>query len=91
MLWEVEELIKVSELQPDLVGSALTNLWKENPQLHKVVVMNAYLDAKISLGKGAEILGVTRIELEREMMEKGIPIRRLSTEDISAEVEAVKR
>lgn len=91
MIWEVEELKKVSELQPELVDLALTNLWKENPQLHKAVVMNAYLDAKINLGKAAEILGLTRIELEREMMEKGIPIRRLSADDISAEVEAFKR
>lgn len=90
MLWEVEELKKVSELQPELVDIALSKLWKENPQLHKAVVMNAYLDAKISLGKAADILGLARIELEREMMDKGIPIRRLSTEDINAEVTAVK-
>jgi hypothetical protein len=41
MLWEVEELQKISELQPELVEDALKNLWKNKPELHRAVVVNA--------------------------------------------------
>jgi predicted HTH domain antitoxin len=74
----VEELQKISELQPELVEDALKNLWKNKPELHRAVVVNAYLDEKISLSKAAELLGMTRMELEREFKEKGIPLRHLT-------------
>lgn len=91
MIWEVEELEKLSELQPELVEKALKDLWERNPDLFRVVVINAYIDEKISLGKAAELLSLTRIELEKEFQIKGIPIRRLSKEDIIAEAEAIKK
>lgn len=90
MLWEVEELKNISEIQPKMVENALKNLWKNDPELYKMVVINAYIDGKINLGKAAEFLRVSRLELEKELRVKGIPIRQLSLEDISAEVEAVK-
>ncbi|MGR3317118.1 MAG: UPF0175 family protein [Candidatus Anammoxibacter sp.] len=52
--------------------------------------MNAYIDEKINLSKASELLKVSRIELEMEFREKGIPVRHLSSEDICAEVEAIK-
>jgi len=90
-LWEVEELKKVSEVQPELVEDALKKLWENKPELYRAVVVNAYLDEKVSLGKAAELLGMPRMLLEKEFVEKGIPIRRLSAEDVAAEAEAVKR
>lgn len=90
MLWEVEELIKLSEIQPEMVEDALKDLWEKKPSLHKSVVINAYLDSKISLAKASDILDVSRVELEKELREKGIPIRHLSREDVNAEVEAIK-
>ncbi|MBF0289415.1 MAG: UPF0175 family protein [SAR324 cluster bacterium] len=90
MLWEVEELQKVSEVHPEVVKKALNELWKRNPDLHKEVVINAYLDEKINLGKAAERLNISRLELEQELKEKGIPVRHLCKEDIVAEVEAIK-
>ena len=90
MLWEVEELQKLSDIQPEVVERALDDLWKANPALHKEVIVNAYLDEKISLGKAAELLGIFRLELMRELRIKGIPIRHLSKEDIVAEVDAIQ-
>ena len=90
MLWEVEELKKISEIQPEAVENALKELWEKNPELHKTVVINAYIDEKINLSKAAELLSLTRIELEKELKIKGIPIRYPSKEDIVAEVEAIK-
>jgi len=90
MEWEVEELHKLSKIQPDMVDAALKELWQKNPALYKSVVINAYLDEKINLGKAAELLGVDRLELQRELKAKGIPIRSPSREDVIAEVEAIK-
>gem|GEM_PF-6304930 len=49
-------------------------------------MVSAYLDRKISLGKAAELLGMTREELIEEFHKRGIPIRKLSKEDVIAEV-----
>ncbi|MFH1318641.1 MAG: UPF0175 family protein [Candidatus Omnitrophota bacterium] len=90
MLWEVEELSNISEVQPKIVENALKSLWGNNPELYKMIVINAYIDGKINLGKAAEFLRISRLELEKELRVKGVPIRQLSREDISAEVEAIK-
>lgn len=90
MLWEVEELKKISEIQPEVIEDALKGLWKSNPKLYKTVVINAYIDEKINIGKAAELLGISRLELERELRVKGVPVRHLSKEDVIAEVEAIK-
>ncbi|MBI5192281.1 MAG: UPF0175 family protein [Nitrospirae bacterium] len=90
MLWEVEELKKLSEIQPDIIEDALKDLWERRPALHKSVVINAYIDGKINLGKAAELLAISRIELELELKGKGIPVRHLTAEDVAAEVEAIK-
>ena len=91
MHWEIEELVKVSELKPEIVKKALNTIWAENPQLKRMVVINAYLDEKINLSKAAEELGLNRLELEEQLKAEGIPVRRLSEDDIRAEAEAVKR
>ena len=90
MEWEVEELSKLSKIQPEILEVALEELWQRNPSLHKSVIINAYLDEKINLGKAAELLGVHRLELQKELGEKGVPIRAPSKEDVIAEVEAIR-
>ena len=90
MEWEAEELYKLSKIQPDILEVALKELWQRNPALYKSVIINAYLDEKINLGKAAELLGVHRLELQNELREKGVPIRGLSKEDVIAEVEAIR-
>ena len=90
MEWEAEELHKLSKIQPDIVDAALKELWQRNPSLHESIVINAYLDEKINLGKAAELLGVDRMELQKELRVKGIPIRFPSKEDVIAEVEAIR-
>ena len=90
MEWEVEELYKLSKIQPDILEIALKELWQRNPVLYKSVIINAYLDEKINLGKAAELLGVHRLELQNELKEKGVPIRGISKDDVIAEVEAIR-
>lgn len=91
MEWEAEELYKLSKVQPDVVDAALKELWQKNPSLYKSVVINAYLDERINLGKAAELLEVDRLELQNELRAKGIPIRIPSKEDVIAEAEAIRQ
>jgi len=90
MEWEIEELCKLVKIQPEILEAAFKELWQRNPALYKSVIINAYLDEKINLGKAAELLGVHRLELQNELREKGVPIRGLSKEDVIAEVEAIR-
>ncbi len=90
MPWAVEELKKLSEIQPEIVENALEYISKVKPEIYRSIVIGAYIDEKISLSKAAELLGVTRIELEKEFREKGIPIRSLLRKYVVAEVEALK-
>jgi len=56
-------------------------------------VLRDYLDERINLGKAAELLQVTRFELEASFLRLGIPIRRglRSIEDVQAEIAAARR
>ena len=85
MEWYVEELCKLGKNQSEILEKALEELWHRNPALYKSEIINAYLDEKINLGKAAELLGVHRLELQRELREKAVPIRELSKEDVIAE------
>ena len=90
MLWEVEALKKIGQIHPEIVREAIKYLWEKNPKLYKAVVVNAYIDGEINLGKAAELLEMPRSEFEKELKEKGVPIRHLSKADVVTEVEAIR-
>lgn len=90
MRWELHQLCKLSEAHPDIAEEALQTLWEQRPKLLRRVVIGAYLDQQINLSKAAERLGLTRIELQRQLVQEGIPIRSPTDEDIQAEVEALR-
>ena len=56
-------------------------------------VLRDYLDEKINLGKAAELLQLSRFELEESFQRLGIPLRRgaRSMEDAQAEIAAARR
>lgn len=91
MRWELEQLCKLSEAQPDVADEALQVLWQHRPALLRRVVIGAYLDQQLSLGKAAELVGLTRDELQRQLVQEGIPVRTLSEEEVTAEVEALRQ
>ncbi len=90
MAWVIEELQKISEIKPETIGNILEDIKNRSPEIFKSLVISAYLDGKISIGKAAEMLDVTRIELQKEFKNKGIPLRVVSKEDVIAEVEAIR-
>lgn len=61
--------------------------------LQEARVIRDYLDERINLGKAAELLQLTRFELEESFQRLGIPLRRgvRSIEDAQAEIAAARR
>ena len=65
---------------------------KENEQIRWSVVVGAYCDGQINLGKAAELLQVSELELRQRFIELGIPLR-VGPADVAearADVEAVR-
>jgi prevent-host-death family protein len=56
-------------------------------------VLRDYLDERINLGKAAELLHLSRFELDESFQRLGIPLRRgpRSVEDAQAEIAAARR
>jgi predicted HTH domain antitoxin len=91
MRWEFEQLCKLSEEQPELADEVLQVLRKHQPEVWKRVIIGAYLDQQINLSKAAELVGVTRLELQRQFLQQGIPVRMLSLDEVQAEVETLRQ
>ena len=71
-----------------------TGVDTEEPQeLPEVQVIRDYLDERINLGKAAELLQVTRFELEDSFRRLRVPLRLgvASAEDAQAEMAAARR
>jgi hypothetical protein len=66
---------------------------RDTGDLLEARVLRDYLDEKINLGKVAELLQISRFELEASFQRLGIPLRRgpRSVEDAQAEIAAARR
>ncbi|MBM3135665.1 MAG: hypothetical protein FJZ89_10385, partial [Chloroflexi bacterium] len=64
--WGLEQLARLRRTQPDLVDSAISQMMQEDERLRRSMVVSAYLDGKINLGKAAELLGLHELELREQ-------------------------
>lgn len=89
----MEQFIRLSQQQPDLVNAALQRLLSEDEELRWALVVGAYLDGQISLGKAAELLDLHALSLRDRFQELGIPLRlgAAGEAEARAEVEAARR
>ncbi|MGA9099303.1 MAG: UPF0175 family protein [Methanotrichaceae archaeon] len=87
----IQGLEKLGEIKPDALKKVLKDIEVNKPEIFRSIVLIAYVDSKISLSKAAELLGLSRMELQRELLKAGIPIRSLSEDDIAAEVEMLRK
>ncbi|MBI5034508.1 MAG: hypothetical protein HZB51_28630 [Chloroflexi bacterium] len=90
--WQLAQVLKLSQQQPNLVTRALDDLFHEHADLWRAVVVGAYLDREINLGRAAELLSVSRADLQKQFVAQGIPLR-LGPQDIAeihAEVDAIE-
>ncbi len=73
--WALDQLIQLGQRQPELVNAALNRLLAEDAALRWAMVVNAYLDQQINLGKAAELLQMQELELRERFINLGIPLR----------------
>lgn len=86
--WTFAQLKKLHRQQPQLVDAAVQRMVESNPDLAWSLVVSAYLDEEINLGKAAEMLRMHELELRDRFIALGIPLRVGSLDKAEARAEA---
>lgn len=73
--WTYNQLLKVRQYRPELVDQMLDAILTQQAELRWLVIVGAYLDEEVNLGKAAELLGIHRLELQEQFVRQGIPLR----------------
>ena len=73
--WTYNQLLKVRQYRPELVDQMLDAILTQQAELRWLVIVGAYIDEEINLGKAAELLGIHRLELQEQFVRQGIPLR----------------
>ena len=74
--WEIDQLVK-TRLFPDrqaVLRSALRALFQARPEIRREMVARAYAGGEISLGKAAEMMGVSHEEMKEILIESDVEI-----------------
>lgn len=74
--WEIEQLVK-ARLYPDqqaVVRSAMRALFQAQPEVRQQMIVSAYTAGDISLGKAAELMGVSHEEMKDILIESGAEV-----------------
>jgi predicted HTH domain antitoxin len=89
--WLYNQLLKIRQYRPALVDQALEDLLDQQTELRWLVVVGAYLDEEINLGRAAELLNLHRLELQEQFLAQGIPLRLgvETVEEAQAEMAAI--
>ncbi len=74
-MWQLKQLERLYEIEPDIVDNAIAELLNKEPKLREKLIVGAYLDGEINLGKAAELLGIHPVKLRGQLLSKGIPVR----------------
>ncbi len=51
--WQLGQVLKLYQEQPELVNRAFDDLFREHSDLWRAVVIDAYLDREINMGRAA--------------------------------------
>jgi hypothetical protein len=91
-MWQLKQLERLHEVEPDVVDSVIMKLLEQDSGVRKKLVLGAYLDGDINFGKAAELFHVHPVELRKQFLAQGIPVRIgvASKEEIVAEAIAAK-
>lgn len=74
--WEINQLVE-THLFPDeeaVLRNALRALFQSQPDIRRQMVTRAYTAGEISLGKAAEMMGVSHEEMKEILVESGAEI-----------------
>ncbi len=69
------QLTKLHNQRPELVNIAIARLIRDDQELGWSLVVSAYRDGQINLGKAAELLNMHELELRERFVQLGIPLR----------------
>jgi predicted HTH domain antitoxin len=74
--WEIDQLVKTKLFTDEqaVLRSALRALFQVQPELRRQMVIRTYTAGEISLGKAAELLGVSHEEMKDILAESGVEI-----------------
>lgn len=91
--WTYTQLIKVRQYRPEFVDQIIDDILNHQPELRRLIIIGAYLDQEINLGKAAELLGIHRLELQEQFIKQGIPLRlgAETPEEAHAELAAISQ
>ncbi len=89
--WTYNQLIKARQYRPELVYNVIEEVLERQHELRWLVVVGAYIDKEINIGKAAELLGMHRLKLQEQFLIQGIPLRTGvdTVEEAYAEMEAI--
>ena len=73
--WTFAHLTKLHKQQPRLLDAAFQKMITSNSDLAWSLVVSAYLDEEINLGKAAKMLDMHELELRERFVVLGIPLR----------------
>ena len=90
--WVLQQLARLRRQRPELVDSAIARLIEDDQELRWSLVLSAYRDGQINLGKAAELLGTHELELRDRFIELGVPLRvgPADLEQVEAEIDAIE-
>ena len=74
-MWQLEQLTNLYEKEPETIESALEEMLKTHKDLFYRVIVGAYLDKQINIGKASELLGIHPLELRERFQKQGVPVR----------------
>lgn len=83
-----QQLLKLYRHRPDVVDDAIGRLLQEDQELRWSMIIGAYRDGDINLGKAAELLGLHELALRERLIELGIPVRIGASDVAEARAEA---
>jgi predicted HTH domain antitoxin len=74
--WEIDQLVKTRLFTDEqaVLRSALRALFQVQPQLKQQMIIRTYAAGEISLGKAAELLGVSHEEMKEILVENEVDI-----------------
>jgi predicted HTH domain antitoxin len=74
--WETEQLVKARLFpgQQAVVRSAMRALFQAQPGVRQQMIVSAYTAGDVSLGKAAELMGVSHEEMKDILVESGVEI-----------------
>ena len=92
-MWQLKQLEKLQEIEPDVVEEAIKMLLEKEVALKEKLIIGAYMDGDINFSKTAELLNIHPVKLRERFLSKGIPVKIgiSSNEEIQAEAIAARK